>query len=124
MKIIETEGMPQSNGHYSQCIEHGGLLYLSGQLPIEIGTRKIPDTIEDQARLALKNVATVLKEAGSAMDKIISMRVYITDISLWDTVNEIYCEVFGAHKPTRCIVPTRELHFGCNIEVEAIAISN
>lgn len=124
MKIIKTESMPRSNGHYSQCIEHNGILYLSGQLPIENGSRQIPETIEDQAKLALKNVERVLSETGSSLDKVIQMRVYISDIKLWDTVDSIYSEIFGDHKPTRCIVPTRELHFGCKIEIEATAASN
>jgi len=124
MKIIETDKMPRSNGHYSQCIEHNGILYLSGQLPIVPENRHIPDGIEEQARLVFKNVETVLREADSGMDKVLKMRVYVTDIELWDTVNDIYSEVFGAHKPTRCIIPTRDLHFGCLIEVEATAISN
>ncbi len=122
MKIIETEGMPKSNGHYSQCIEHNGVLYLSGQLPIENGTRQIPESIDDQAKLALRNVQRVLKGAGSSLEKVIKMRVYITDIELWDTVNDIYSEFFGNHKPTRCIIPTRDLHFGCKIEIEATAV--
>jgi len=50
------------------------------------------------------------------------MRVYVTDIGLWDTVNDIYSEFFGNHKPTRCIIPTRNLHFGCKIEIEATAV--
>lgn len=116
--------MPESNGHYSQCIEHNGLLYLSGQLPIKNRTREIPDSIEEQARLALKNVEIILIEAGSSLSNVIKMVIYITDIELWDKVNDIYSQVMGNHRPVRCIVPSRELHFGCKIEIEAIAISN
>jgi len=105
--------MPRANGHYSQCIEHQGILYMSGQLPMDNGSRTIPESIEDQSRLVLKNVERVLTEAGSSLDRVLQMRVYVTDIGLWDAVNDIYTEVFGDHKPTRCIIPTRELHFGC-----------
>ena len=124
MKIIQTTNMPQSNGHYSQCIEHNGILYLSGQLPRDPNTKVIPESIEEQADLALKNIETILKEAGSSKNKILQMRVYISDISLWRAVNDRYSLFFGDHKPVRSIIPTRNLHFGCLIEIEATAVCN
>lgn len=123
MKIRTSPGIPESNGHYSQCIEHNGILYLSGQLPIDQITRKIPKTIEEQADLVLKNVETILKEAGSSKNKVLQVRVYVPSIELWDKVNDRYSLFFESHKPARCIIPTRELHFGCLIEIEVTAIS-
>jgi reactive intermediate/imine deaminase len=124
MEIIETFKMPKSNGHYSQCIHHNGVLYLSGQLPIDPVTKAIPKTIEEQADLALQNVELILNEAGSSKQQVLQMRVYISDISLWDKVNERYTVFFEDHKPVRSIIPTRDLHFGCLIEIEATAILN
>ncbi len=124
MEIINTPKMPLSNGHYSQCIKHNGILYLSGQLPIDQVTKIIPTTIEAQTDLALKNVETILKEAGSSKDKVLQVRVYISNINLWDKVNERYSAFFENHKPVRSIIPTRELHFGCLIELEVTAIQN
>jgi 2-iminobutanoate/2-iminopropanoate deaminase len=121
MKIIQTEKMPPANGHYSQCIEHNGLLYLSGQLPIEPLTKKIPDGIAEQTKLVLRKIELITNEAGSSINQILQMRIYISDIELWDTVNDIYSDFFGSHKPVRCIVPTGKLHYGCLVEVEAIA---
>ncbi len=115
--------MPASNGHYSQCIRHNGILYLSGQLPLDPVTKEIPTTIAAQTDLVLQKVATILTEAGSAIDKVLQVRVYISDIDLWDKVNERYSVFFGKHRPVRCIVPSRELHFGCLIEVEVTAIA-
>lgn len=123
MKIISTSDMPSSNGHYSQCIEHNGILYLSGQLPINTEDRSIPDTVEEQTDLVLQNVDTLLKAAGSDKNKVIQVRVYIPGIELWDKVNERYSLFFEDHKPVRCIIPTGKLHFGCLIEVEVTAIS-
>ena len=123
MKIINTPNMPVSNGHYSQCIEHNGILYLSGQLPIDRETKTIPPTIEEQTDLVFKNVETILKEAGSNKKNVLQVRVYISSINLWDKVNDGYSEFFEDHKPVRCIIPTRELHFGSLIEVEITAIS-
>ena len=121
MKIINTPKMPKANGHYSQCIEHNGLLYLSGQLPIH-QDRSIPNTIEEQTDLALKNIESILIEAGSSKNHILQVRIYISNIDLWDKVNNRYSVFFQKHKPTRCVIPTRELHFGCLIEIEITAI--
>ena len=122
MKIIDTPKMPKANGHYSQCIEHKGLLYLSGQLPIDQKTKNIPSSIEDQTDLVLKNIERILVEAGSSKNHILQVRVYISNIELWDNVNERYSFFFQEHKPTRCIIPTHKLHFGCLIEIEVTAI--
>ena len=122
MKIIKTPNMPKANGHYSQCIEHNGILYLSGQLSINQITRVVPDTIEEQTDLALKNAETILNEAGSSKNKVLQVRVYISNIDLWDKVNKRYSLFFDAHKPIRVIIPTRELHFGCLVEIEITAI--
>ncbi|MCK5170660.1 MAG: RidA family protein [Bacteroidales bacterium] len=124
MEILNSSQMPMSNGHYSQCILHNGILYLSGQLPIDPNTKAIPDTIEEQADLALQNVEIILNAAGSSKKQVLQMRVYISDISLWGKVNERYSMFFEDHKPVRTIIPTRELHFGCLIEIEATAIIN
>lgn len=123
MKIFSTSDMPESNGHYSQCIEHNGILYLSGQLPIRTADQSIPVTIEEQTDLVLQNVATILKGAGSDKNKVIQVRVYIPEIELWDKVNERYSLFFKNHKPARCIIPTGKLHYGCLVEIEVTAIS-
>ncbi len=122
MKIISTEKMPKPNGHYSQVVEHNGTLYLSGQLPIDPVTKKIPGSIEEQTRVVLSKIELLLNEAGSSKQQVLQMRVYISDIARWDQVNAIYSEFFGDHKPARCIVPTRELHFGSLVEMEAVAM--
>ena len=113
--------MPKSNGHYSQVVEHNGTLYLSGQLPVDPATKQIPGSIEEQTRVVLSKIGLLLNESGSSKHHVLQMRVYISDIALWDQVNAVYSEFFGDHKPARCIVPTRELHFGSLIEVEATA---
>jgi reactive intermediate/imine deaminase len=122
MKKITTPNMPKANGHYSQCIAHNGLLYLSGQLPIDPETRNIPEGIEAQTELALNNVETILEEAGSSKDQVLQVRIYIPDVALWDSVNAVYSTFFESHKPVRSIVPTRELHFGVLIEIEVTAV--
>lgn len=122
MRIISTPGMPPANGHYSTCISHNGLLYLSGQLPRDPVSKEIPASIEAQTDLVLKNIDLILREAGSSRNQVLQVRIYIPDVALWDQVNDRYRLFFGAHKPVRCVIPTRELHFGCLIEVEVTAV--
>ena len=122
MKIISTPNMPKPNGHYSQVIEHKGILYLSGQLPIDPYSKVIPDDIEGQIQQVLSNIELLLNETGSSKQQVLQVRVYLSDIKLWDKVNEIYSNFFEDHKPVRSVVPTRELHFGCLIEIEATAV--
>jgi len=121
MNIIQSPDMPLSNGHYSMCIEHNGTLYTAGQLPIDPVSKLIPETIEEQTQLVLAKIETIVKAGGSSKENIIQMRLYISDISLWSRVNEVYAGFFGKHKPVRAVIPTRDLHYGCLIEVEAVA---
>jgi len=121
MKIITSTKIPPPNGHYSPCIEHNGTLYISGQLPVDPATKKIPTGIEAQTQLVLEKIDLILTEAGSSRENVIQMRIYISDIALWNKVNEVYTQFFGAHKPVRCVVPVGELHYGCLIEAECVA---
>jgi 2-iminobutanoate/2-iminopropanoate deaminase len=122
VKIIESKLIPPPNGHYSHCIEHNGVLYISGQLPVDPLSKTIPEGIEAQLRMVLDKIDLILTESGSARNKVIQVRIYISDIALWDQVNRIYAEFFGEHKPVRCVVPVGTLHFGCLVEAEAIAL--
>jgi len=106
MKVLHTVNMPEANGHYSQCIEHNGILYLSGQLPINQNSKAIPTSIEEQTDLVLKNIETILNEAGSSKNKVLQARIYISDIKLWEQVNKRYSFFFQKHKPVRCVIPT------------------
>jgi 2-iminobutanoate/2-iminopropanoate deaminase len=123
MKEIFTQNAPKPAGHYSQAIVHGNLIYVSGQLPIDpmTGEKRI-GSIEEQTEQALRNVSEIIKAAGSSMDQVIKTTVYISDIKLWERVNEVYSDFFGAHRPARAVVPTKDLHYGFQIEVEAIAL--
>lgn len=125
MRAIETADAPAPAGHYEQAIEHGGLLFVSGQLPVDPQSKeRRVGTIEEQTQQALANVDAILNGAGSARDRVLKVTVYISDIALWDRVNEVYSRFFGDHRPARAIVPTRELHFGYQIEIEAVAAAS
>ena len=109
-------------GHYSQATEFNNLIFVSGQLAIDPATgEKNLGTIEEQTLQTLENVKAIVEAAGGSLDSILKMTLYVSDISLWGQVNEVYTQFFGAHKPARAVVPTRELHYGFLIEIEAIA---
>ena len=121
MKIIENELMPPSaKGHYSHCVEHNGILYLSGQLPL-LADGGVPDGIEAQTLLTLQKVEKILQAAGSKKEQILRMTVYITDIAYWPEVNATYADFFGNHKPARCIIPCGKLNYGALIEIDCTA---
>ena len=121
MRIVNSPGIPKPAGHYSMCIEHQGMLYLAGQLPKCPETGQIAEGIRQQTQQTLENVLRIVTAAGSELSRIIQVRIYISDISLWDDVNEVYANFFGDHRPVRAVIPTRDLHFGALIEIEAIA---
>ena len=122
MKSIQTDKAPLPGGHYSQATVHNGLVYVSGQLPIDPQTgEKQTGSIKDQTKLVLHNLSAILEASGSSLSQVLKVTVYISDISLWGQVNEIYAEIFGDHRPARAIVPTRDLHFGFKIELDAVA---
>ncbi len=122
MKSVLTMKAPKPAGHYAQAMVHNDLVFVSGQLPIDPQTGdKYLGAIEEQTEQALKNVAEILKAAGSDVDRVIKTTVYIAKIELWDRVDSVYARFFGEHRPARAVVPSRELHFGFQIEIEAIA---
>ncbi len=122
MKLTFTENAPRPAGHYSQATAHNGTVYVCGQLPInpESG-EKITGPIEEQAEQALKNLAVILQAAGSDLNHVLKTTVYLADISLWERMNAVYARVFGEHRPARTVVTAPNLHFGFQIEIEAIA---
>ena len=122
MKAILTPEAPIPAGHYSQAIVHDGLIYVSGLLPIDPRRAGfVPETIEEQTELTLRNVEAVLRSAGTSLNRLLQVTIYLSDLTLWDRVNTIYAKVLGTHRPARAIVPTLPLHFGCLIEIQVIA---
>ncbi len=121
MEIIDNSLIPKSNVHYSPCIVHNATVYISGLLPVDAVTKKIPEGIEAQTLMVLDKIDAKVKAAGSSRQKIIQVRIYLSDIEDWGKVDGIYRTFFGEHKPVRCVVPVGKLHHGCLIEAEAIA---
>ena len=122
MQTVQTSNAPQPLGHYSQAMVHDGLVFVSGQLPIDPASgTPVGDTIEEQMDRTLANVAAILEAAGSGMDRVLKVTVYISDISLASRANTVYARLFGTHRPARAVVPTLALPQDCLIEIEAVA---
>ena len=122
MRSITSDAAPAAAGHYSQAIVHGGVVYVAGQLPVVPGsTEHVVGTIEEQTEQVMRNVEAVLVAAGSALSRTLQMTIYVSDLSLWARVNATYARIMGAHKPARAVVPVNALHFGYQIEMQAIA---
>jgi len=122
MRMVSTPDAPPPAGHYSQAVVYGDTVYVSGQLAVDPVTgEKGVGSIEDQTRLALRNIEQILLSSGSDLNRVIKTTAYVSDVELWGGVNQVYAEVFGEHRPARAVVPSRDLHFGCLVEIEAIA---
>ncbi|WP_116138108.1 RidA family protein [Trinickia diaoshuihuensis] len=122
-RTMNPTGLATPGGHYSHVSIANGLVFVSGQLPIDATGRKLTDEpFEAQAEQALANVAQALSGAGSGVTKLAQVRVYIVDVAHWPSFNEIYARWAGDAKPARAVVPVPALHFGLKIEIEAIAV--
>ena len=122
MNKILTDKAPAPAGHYSQAISHNGLVFVSGQLPIDPATGRVVErSIEPQARQVIANIGEILKASGSGLDKILKATIYIPDSSYWPEINRVYAECMGEHKPARAVIPCGDLHYGVLLEMEVIA---
>lgn len=123
IRTVFTPLSPAPAGHYAQGIIAGGMLFISGQLPVEPGKKPVPgQTIEEQTLQVLSNLENILSAAGTQKNRVVKVTIYVTDIAFWEKVNRVYSEFFGEHRPARTIVPVRELHYGYDIEMDAIAL--
>jgi len=121
---INASGAPAAIGPYSQAIAAGGMLYVSGMLGIDPATGAMQETVVDQAEQALKNLTAVLNEAGLDSSAVVKTTVFLTDLSFFGAVNEVYADYFSAPYPARSCVEVKALPKGAFFEIEAIAALN
>ena len=119
-RAVETQGAPAPIGPYSQAVEAGGVLYCSGQVPLDPSSGELIDgDIAEQARRCLENLDAVCLEAGTRLDQAARIGIYLTDISLFAEVNEVYGEYFSEPFPARSTLGVAELPKGALIEMDA-----
>lgn len=122
MEKVKLENVPEPKGHYSPAVVHNGLIFVSGQLPMNHATGAVETgAIELQTEIALRNVETILKAANSDLNHVLQFTIYVSEMDDWAAVNDVYKRILGEHKPARAMIPVKELHFGTKIEIQAIA---
>ncbi|MBR0869415.1 RidA family protein [Bradyrhizobium tropiciagri] len=111
-------------GHYSHTCTAAGLVFVSGQLPVDTDGKPMSDQpFERQAAQALANVDACLEAAGTDRSRLLQVRVYVTDMKYWPTFNQIYADWIGEVRPARAVAGVASLHYGLLLEIEAIALA-
>jgi reactive intermediate/imine deaminase len=117
---VETEGAPAPIGPYSQAVEAGGVLYCSGQVPLDPATGELVDGgIAEQARRCLESLDAVCQAAGTSLSEAARIGIYLTDMSLFAELNEVYATFFSEPFPVRTTVGVAELPKGALVEMDA-----
>lgn len=121
MRSVLVDDAPQPIGPYSQAVVRGTLIFCSGQLGLDPATNLLAAGAADQTRMALSNLAAVLRGAGSSLSKAVKVTVYLTDLSYWNEVNQAYSEFFSPPYPARSAVQVAALPKGAIVEIDIIA---
>lgn len=120
--VVRTDRAPRAIGPYSQAVRSEGLLFVSGQVPLDPRTGElVPGDIEAQTRRVLDNLAAILQAAGGSLSDVVKTTIYLTDIQDFATVNHIYATYFSRDAPARATVQVAALPLGAAVEIEAIA---
>lgn len=122
MKAISTKNAPAAIGPYSQATETGGMIFASGQLPIDPNTGAFPEGgIKEQTRQSILNAKAILEEAGCSLSNVVKTTVLLSDIADFAAMNEVYASFFSEPFPARSAFAVRDLPKGALIEIEMIA---
>ncbi|MBO5271558.1 MAG: RidA family protein [Muribaculaceae bacterium] len=121
-KVIATTNAPGAIGPYSQAIDTGSFVFISGQIPVNPASGEIPEGIEAQAAQSMANIKAILAEAGLTMDNVVKTTVFLADMSLFADMNKVYAENFTAPFPARSAVAVKELPKQVLVEIEVIAV--
>lgn len=121
-KIIATAEAPAAVGPYSQAVEAGGTLYISGQLPIDPATKAMPDGVKAQTQQSLKNIAAILEAAGYNKNDVVKSTVLLKDIADFGAMNEVYAGFYTENPPARVAYQVAALPMGALVEIETIAV--
>lgn len=123
-KIIASNKAPKAIGPYSQAILSNNTLYISGQLPIDVETGKMPEDIKAQTHQSLKNVKAILEEAGLSLSDVVKSTVLLKNITDFAAMNEVYAEYYSSNPPARAAYEVANLPMGALVEIETIAVKN
>ena len=122
-KIISTENAPGAIGPYSQAIEASGMLFCSGQIPIDPATGEfVEGGVSEQTRQVLTNLRAVLQSGGASLESVVKTTVFLADMNDFAAMNEVYSEFFSSNKPARATVQAARLPRDARVEIECIAV--
>ena len=122
MKVISTNKAPAAIGPYSQALDLGNLVFVSGQIPVNPATGTMPEDVRDQARQSLANLKAILAEAGLSMTDVVKTVVFLADLNDFGAVNEVYAQAFAEPFPARSCVHVAGIPKGAKVEIECIAV--
>ena len=121
-KVISSAHAPAAIGPYSQAVEVNGLVFCSGQLPVDPATGEIVDGgIKEQTRQSLANIKAILEESGLGFDNVVKSTVLLFDIKDFAAMNDVYAEAFGSPFPARSTFSVKDLPKGALVEIEVVA---
>ena len=124
MNLINAQEAPAAIGPYSHAVDLDGMVFCSGQLPLDPETMKLVDgDVADQTRQIFSNMEAVLTASDSSMGQVVKTTIFLTDMADFPIVNGLYAEAFGDHKPARSTVQVAGLPLGAMIEIECVAVS-
>ncbi|MFA5234931.1 MAG: RidA family protein [Sulfurimonas sp.] len=122
MKFVQTNKAPSAIGPYSQAVVANGMVFTSGQIALTPEGVMLENDVVIQTKQVLKNLKAVLEEAGASMQSVIKTTIFLDSMDDFVTVNEIYAEAFGSHKPARSTVAVKTLPKNALVEIDAIAL--
>ena len=124
MEYIATTDAPKAIGPYSQGVKANGIIYTSGQIALDPATGQLVDeSFEAQVHRVFRNLEAVLRAGGSDFSRVLKATVYLTDLANFDTLNSIYAQYFGEHKPARTTVGVKQLPKGSAVEIDLVALA-
>ena len=122
-EIISTENAPGAIGPYSQAVKVGGMVFCSGQIPIDVATGEfVSNDIAEQTHQVLKNLSAVLEAAGGGLNNVVKTTVFLADMNDFTAMNEVYAEYFSDNKPARATVQAARLPRDARVEIDCIAV--
>ena len=121
-KIIQTSNAPAAIGPYSQAVQQGDTLFVSGQLPLDPVTKEMDDDAAAQARQSMKNIKAIVTAAGFTMEQVVRCGIFVTDLADFAAINEEYATFFQGDFPARATVQVAALPLGARVEIDAVAM--
>jgi len=119
--VIVTSNAPKPIGPYSQAVQYGDFVFISGQIGLDPATGNLSETVDGQTLQVMENLRSIFQEAGLGFSDVVQTRIYLTNMTDWDTVNQIYGRYFENQYPARSTVQIAGLPKGAKVEIEVIA---